>query len=254
MTTVDATRARRSTEDLVDDLAHQAGIAAKDEHVKGRGGLRSAAEARRTEHGSAKDVAKEGAKGIAEHAIPDVLEHWGWAVAGGVAFAAGSVVGAYHLYMHAWAEPNAKGDNLRALHANDAVNVAVARGLAFDPRFGEDEAKMRPDCEKGTGKLLEKMDADPDLRAILQARADEGFLVAERAHAATAHIADPSARAQAMQRWLKDNGFGDRIQKDIAFQKGAQFFLWSTAHGTAAAESAKVHARAPVERDVQTRG
>jgi len=275
---VDGVDCRRRTEDLVDGWAHDAGLVQKDEHVQGRAGLRSSARAwEERNHGTPGEGAKEVAVGLAKELAPDVAEyglmegHGAAAVAAasagrvagtaiGVGVATGTVVGAYELYMHAWAEPHQKGDNLRALQHNDAVNVALATSLAFDPRFGADEKARRPGVEKGTGQLLEQLNGkDAALRPILQGRADEGFMAQERAFAATQQLGNTPARAEAMQRWMKDNGFADRQRNDVAFGKGVEYFNWIGAQPKHAgidmsAEARKVHDRQPPTQPFACRG
>jgi hypothetical protein len=266
---------RRRTEELVDDWAHDAGIVSKDEHVKGRAGLRSAADAwEARNHGTKGEAAAGVAEGLAVQIAPDVAEHFmfggssavvsaaGMAGAGlalGVGVAASSVYGAYRLYKDAWADPHAKGDNIRALAHNDAVNVAVASSLSFDPRFASEEAARRPGVEKNSAKLVTELHGkDAALVPILQARADEGFVAAERSLEATKSLAGTPERAVAMQRWMKDNGFEDRARNDVAFGKGAEYCVWL--HGAShrgldvAAESKKVHDRQPPVQGFACRG
>lgn len=262
---VDGVDCRRRTEDLVDDWAHDAAIVANDEHVKGRAGLRSSADAWETRnHGTkgeaathvAGELAKELGHEVADHAI---FEGHGAAArllgtVGGVGTAVGvgvvlsTLVTAQQLYSE-WGHAHQKGDDIRSLAQNDAVNVALARGLAFHPAFGNDEASRRPGVEKGTGRLLEQLNGkDAPLLPVLQARADEGFVATERAYEATKHLAGTPERAGAMRAWLKDNGFEDRQRTDVAFGKGAEYFTWLQGVGAkrgadVAAELQKIHDR-----------
>lgn len=256
---------RRNTEDLVDRWAHDAKIVKDDEHVRARAGLESHDHAwkNRNEvtpgHAGrhlAVDVAKELAPEIAQMAAEHVAIRGAMMAAGGVVVG-GMILTAYDLMKHGWAVPNAKGDHFAALAHNDAVNVAIAKGLAFDPRFGEHEAAARPGVLVNAGKLLEALQGkDRALTPILQARADEGFVATERAFAATKHLAGHPDRHFAMAKWLDDNGYGDRRRNDVAFGKGMEYFNWvQSARGVdPASESKKVHDRAPVEPDFACRG
>ena len=262
---VDGVDCRRRTEELVDDWAHDAGIVAKDEHVNGRAGLRSSAEAWETRnHGTKGEAAHHVGVELAKELAPEVVDHalfegggkaalrFGLSHAAGLGLgagvAAGSVLTAHQLYSE-WAHAHQKGDDLRSLAQNDAVNVALSRTLSFHPAFGNDEAARRPGVEKGTGKLLEQLHGkDAALVPIMQARADEGFVAAERAFGATRHLAGSPERAGAMRAWMKDNGFEDRQRNDIAFGKGVEYFGWLEGVGAqrgadVAAESKKVHDR-----------
>jgi hypothetical protein len=275
---VDGVDCRRRTEDLVDDWAHDAGLVQKDEHVQGRAGLRSSAQAWEARNeGTAGEATKEVAKNLAKEIGPDVADfglmegHGAAAVAAasagraagtavGVGVAGGTVLGAYELYMHAWAQPHQKGDNIRALQHNDAVNVALATSLAFAPGFAADEKSRRPGIEKGTSQLLEQLNGkDAALKPILQGRADEGFVAQERAFAATQHLGNSPARGEAMQRWMKDNGFTDRQRNDVAFGKGVEYFNWigtqpKHAGIDVSAEAKKVHDRQPPIQPFACRG
>jgi hypothetical protein len=244
--------AQSRTEDLVDRWAHDAGIAGPDEHVKGRAGLKSSATAwEERNHGTPGHAAKHVGVGLVREIAPELIEHG--AKHAGARLATGLALGAignvaltsYELYKQGWAEPHRKGDEIRQLQHNDAVNVALARSLAFDPRFGEAEKAGRPGVEKGTTKLVEQLNGkDAALKPILQARADEGFAAAERAFKATASV-PPQSRPEAMRQWYKGNGCEDRCRNDVAFGKGAEYFLWCQgARGVSVdAEAMKVHAR-----------
>lgn len=258
---VDGVDCRRRTEDLVDGWAHDAGIVAQDEHVKGRAGLRSSSEAWATRnHGTrgeaathvAAELGKELAPELADHAVVEGPGAAARLVGAGTAVALGVIVStavtAQQLYSE-WGHAHQKGDNIRALAQNDAVNVALARGLDFHAGFGNDEASRRPGVEAGTARLLGQLGGkDAPLKPILQARADEGFVAAERAYGATRHLAGTPERAAAMHAWMKDNGFADRQRTDVAFGKGVEYFAWlegaGPKHGAdAAAQSQKVHDR-----------
>lgn len=270
---VDGVDCRRRTEDLVDGWAHDAGIVGKDEHVQARAGIGSSAQAwEERNHGTVGEGAKEVALGIAKEVAPDVAEyglmegHGAAAIAVasagraagvsiGVGVAALTTLGAYELYKNGWAEPHHKGDNIRALQHNDAVNVAVASSLSFAPGFAADERARRPGVEKGTSQLVEQLNGkDAALKPILQARADEGFLAQERAFAATQHLGNTPARGEALQRWMKDNGFADRQRNDVAFGKGVEYFNWVATQPKHSGLDVNVEARKVHDRQPPTQG
>ncbi len=206
MSGVDGVSSRRRTEELVDDWAHDAGIAGKDEHVKGRAGLRSSSEVwEARKEATAGEAVREVASGLAKELGPELLDH--------------AVV---------------EGHGALALRAAQV--------------------------EKGTTKLVEQLKGkDAALVPILQARADEGFIVQQRAHEATKSLGNTPARAEAMQNWMKDNGFEDRRRNDVAFGKGAEYFEWvsaqpKSAHLDVCAESKKVHARQAPTQPFACRG
>ncbi|CAN5875684.1 hypothetical protein BH11MYX4_BH11MYX4_27870 [soil metagenome] len=247
--TIESSNCRRSTSDLVDEWSHDAGLVGKDEHVKGHAGLRSAAEAWESRNpGTKAEAAREVAGALADQLAPDVFEHLGMAALGvGAGVAGSAVMGAYGLYKHAWADAHAKGDNIRDLAHNDAVNVALSQKLAFDPRFGAEEAAKRPGVANNTEKLTRQLNGkDAALVPILQARADEGFCAMDRALDATKGLAGSPQRAAAIQSWMKDNGFEDRMRNDVAFGKGTEYCLWTQSPHPgvdASTEANKVHAR-----------
>jgi hypothetical protein len=203
MSGIDGASARRRTEDLVDDWAHDAGLVGKDEHVKGRAGLRSSAQVwEGRAEGTPGEVAKHVGIGLAKELLPEIADHAvveghgaialraaqsgraaGVGLAGVVVLA--TAIGAYELYKDGWAEAHHKGDNLRALQNNDAVNVALAKSLAFDPRFGAQEAASRPAVEAGT--------TEPWRWALRRAHGAS----ASRQHAATAAAWTARRRADA---------------------------------------------------------
>jgi hypothetical protein len=262
MSSVGSVCTGRKTEDLIDEWAHDAAIAGEDDRVKGRAGLRSHASAwrGRGEHaGSAAPVT------IAEIVAPDAaLAALEGMEVGVAAFAAGLVASTFvstaHWYYAGWVEPHAKGDNLRALAQNDAVNVALARGLDFHPRFGAHEAAMRPGVERGTERLLDALRGDDaPIKPVLQERADAGFTAAERAFQATAALRGSPARAEALTRWMKDNGFAERMRGDVAFGKGFEYYVWLETMGDregvdVAVERAKIHDRAAPLAEFRCRG
>ena len=261
MSGVSGADCRKKTEDLVDRWAHDAGVVGKDEHVKGRAGLKSSEEAWKARNDApAGQLAKDAGIGITRELLPDALEK----LAIGGTLGAGAVIGstaygAYELYS-GWAAAHAKGDDIRQLAHNDSVNVALAKSLAFDSRFGADEAARRPGVEKNTAKLVEALRGkDKDLGPVLQSRADEGFLTMQRAFAATKPLAHSPERGAAMTKWLDDNGFQDRRRNDVAFGKGMEYFTWLDGAGAqrgadVTAETRKVHDRQPPDRSFACRG
>ena len=258
---VNGSDCRNKTENLIDRWAHDAGVVGKDERVEGRAGLKSSEEAwKGRNHATAGQLGKDAAIGVGRELLPEVLEKAAIFGALGAGAVIGSTVyGAYELYA-GWADAHAKGDNIRQLAHNDSVNVALAKGLAFDSRFGADEAARRPGVEKNTAKLIEGLQGkDKDLVPVLQSRADEGFLTMERAFAATKHLAHSPERGQAMMKWLDANGFQDKRRNDVAFGKGTEYFTWLEGTGVqrgvdVAAETKKVHDRQPPDRTFACRG
>lgn len=260
---IDGVSCRRKTEDLVDDWAHDAGIVANDEHIKARSGSKSSAKAWEERHDvSGGDVAEAGIH-MGVEVAPEIITHVHLGGAAAVLGVTGCVLAsAGLLYKGAWADAHAKGDGIRELAHNDAVNVAIARRLDFAPAFKAYETASRPGVEKNTDKLLSALDGkDKALVPILQARADEGFIAQKRAFEATKALGNTPERAEAMQRWMKDNGFGDRQRSDVAFGKGAEYFMWLRTVPAAAGgieltktETAKVEQRTKPDQAFVCRG
>ncbi len=225
----------RKTGELVDKWAHDAGIVDDKHHVTGSARAKSGAQVHAERHrgetpgGAVKDTAI----GVAKETLPEIvghkLAHSGAVRAAGIIEGGGFVGGiAYLAYecLHELSAAEKKADEIRAAYDNDAVNVALARSLAFDPHFGELEAAKRPGVNQAGATLSQKLNEPGNpLKAAFQQRADDGFDAARRAYAATQHL--PAAdQPAATEKWMKDNGFGDQFQNDVAFGKGAEYFTW----------------------------
>lgn len=244
----------RRTDELLQEVAHDAGIAAEGRQVRITAGTKSQAQIWKERHGDAApvDVLKAVVKGVGEHALPDAAEHLlhveGVAVGGLVV---GGIFKLYAECLHELDRAERKAEELRNAGDNDAVNVALAAGLAFDPRFADAERAKRPGVEKAAGQVLEALSGkDATIRQILQLRADEGFVAARRAFDATTGM-KPETRAAAMQRLV-----GPRMREDAAFGKGVEYFMWAagTRGVDLAGEVRKVEDRRPPSAGVHVRG
>lgn len=249
----------KRTGELVDEWAHSAGIVDSRHHVTGSTATKSGVALHRERHEeeTKAKAAKAVGIGVGKDLGPEVAAHElarrGVARAANVDLVALPFAVAYFAYecLHELSAAEKKADEIRAAFDNDAVNVALARSLSFDPRFGELEAARRPGVDRAGAKLSEKLNEPGNtMRGIFQARADEGFDAARRADAATRHL--PAAeRGPAIARWMSDNGFGARLKDDVAFGKGAEYFAWihtsqAQALGVdAGAEIQKVDGRLP---------
>jgi len=97
------------------------------------------------------------------------------------------------------------------------------------------------------------------MKAAFQTRADDGFVAAERAARAVAHLPE-SERPAAFERWMKDNGFADRLANGVAFGKGVEYSKWiHTAQAKELgvepqAEIDKVESRRPPEQPFRRAG
>lgn len=244
---------RRSTEDLMDTLAHDAGVLKDDEHVRSGAMVQNGAGAwtsRREDQGHAAihHGVEDGALHAAEHFAPHALEHLGYAVAGGVVggvlVVAGPVLQLHGLMTEGWLKPNLKGDEVRAKQTNDAMNVAVARALDAPPAFGDSIVRERPGVEKGTNTMLTTLEGkDAAMVPVLQARSDEGFLAAQKAFGdARANKSTNPGEAALAQMTAK---YKDRMERDVAFGLGVKLFVWSHAQdaATRAAVETSVHDR-----------
>jgi hypothetical protein len=229
---------QRRTADLVDDLAHQAQVVDKEHHISGSTTMKSGTQLHKERHGTAgaADAGKSTAIGVAKEMVPEIIEHYGRHGVAGGAQAAGRVAGlgvvggigifAYEC-LHELATAEKKGAEIRAAFDNDAVNVALAKTLAFNPAFGEVEATKRPGVSQASARLSAKLNepSNAAMKAVFQARADEGFVAAERGGKAVAHLPE-AERPAAFARWMKDNGFGERMENDVAFGKGVEHAQW----------------------------
>lgn len=256
---------RKRTGELIDALAHEAGLVDGAHHVHGEAFAKSGAirHRERNDDGQPSDVAEHAAfDGLLE------LVTWGADRFGPhlarASRAASAVEGGAEVVSILWLGVEAvgalidaeeKGVAIRAAFDNDAVHCALAGNLAFDPAFAALEQHARPGVTAGTTKLTLALQAPGHpIKPVLQARADEGFLAAERAATATADV-PPKERPLAIARWYRDNGYGGRMRDDIAFAKGAEYHAFVT-HASAAGlydlraddELRKVQARAPLER------
>jgi len=163
----------------------------------------------------------------------------------------GGTLKLYGEMLHELDRTERKAEELRAAGDNDAVNVALAAGLAFDPRFTEAEKAKRPGVEKAAAKVLETLNGkNAATKQVLQQRADEGFLAAKGAFDATKGL-PPDARGAEMQKRIGSA----RMREDAAFGKGVEYFLWAagTKGVDVAAETKKVIDRQPPDRGVHVR-
>ncbi len=128
--------------------------------------------------------------------------------------------------------------------AHQAGIVDKDHHVSGDPRM-KSGAQLHKE-RHGSTKLSEKLNEPKNagMKAAFQARADEGFVAAERAAKAVAHLPE-AERPAAFGRWMKDNGFGDRLENDVAFGKGVEYAKW--VH-TEAAKKLGVDAHAEIEK------
>lgn len=250
MSDVSGVSRNRRTEEMMDDLAHDAGIAPGGEHVHSGALQESAAHAWATRHDKAlpdaKTIAKEGAAKAVEHATEHALEH-GWIAGGGAAAAsmviAGSALTLKFLIEEAWLKPHLEGDHMRELQANDALNVGVADTLAMPPGFRASVRGDRPGVEKGAEKVRVALQGrDAAMVPVLQARADEGFLAMKLVFADASHLPQEQ-REKAIAAGLAT--LQDRAAHDVAFGLGMKLFVWS--------ESQDGATRTKIDQDVESR-
>ena len=234
---------RRSTEDLMDTLAHDAGVLKDDEHVRSGAMAQSGSSAWTSRrdgqgHDAIHHGVEDGLLHAAEHYAPHLLAHAGYAVAGGVAgsvlVVAGPVLQLHGLLNEGWLKPNLKGDEVRAKQTIDAINVAVVRMLNAPTEFGDSIVAQRPAGETGAKIMLGTLRGkDAAMIPVLQARSDEGFLAAEKAFGdAKASKSTNPGEAALAQLTAK---YKDRMEHDVAFGLGVKLFAWSHAQGAATA-------------------
>jgi hypothetical protein len=244
---------RKRTSELVDQVAHDAHIVDAEHHVPGRALMKSG----RTMHAERNDDHGPASAGM--HVTADtVLE--AIAVGAEQVHAAKCEVAAEGVALllltgsivYAGYDAKKKAGEIRAAFDNDAVNCALAGNLAFNPAFAALEQHARPGVTLATGELSRQLQDNP-IRAVLQARADEGYLAAEHAVEASKHL-PVAERPAAIARWLTDH-YPSRLADDVAFAKGVEYHAFVTAAAArglygvnAEAELAKVDERAPLER------
>lgn len=222
---------RRSTEQMMDEAVHDAGLLGKEEHAK-TGAFRAdpvKVHAERTErlnHHGAHALAEAVVHESAEEAISHFALHHsaaaGMAAGGGVAM---GIFTAEKLLFGQLREQWHQGDLAKNAAVNNAVNRAVVSQLDYAQPFAKADHAARPANDASVMKLTQKMNETPGLRAELQSRADQGFLAAKSAWAATAG-GDPSTRAERMMKALEQGGHKDKLANDVAFGKGVQYFAW----------------------------
>lgn len=226
---MDISQARRkSSEELVDGVAHDSGIVRGDAHLTSSATRPTGNDIHRSRHdhpGAVGDCAQGAARDTSMYLAADLLADVGTGAAGAVE------MGSLALFaVEAWAEgvkAYKKGQEIGAAYDNDAVNIALSNSgvLAFDPSFSTFETMKRPGVSTNAVSALSIELGKPKnvaLRQVLQARADEGFLAADRAMNATANV-PPDQRAAAIHRWFVDNGYADRMLHDVAFGKGVEY-------------------------------
>jgi hypothetical protein len=242
---------QRSTEQMMDEVAHDARLVGSKEHVHSGGTQESAAKAWSSRHDKAlasdgKAVAKEGAVAAFEELFGEALEHGyvaGGAAAAGPLVAFGSLMQWRFLVEEGWLKPHLEGDHVRELQTNDALNVGVADALALPPAFKKSVHDARPGVEKGAEKVrIALAGKDAAMVPVLQARADEGYLAAQRLASDVASL-PPDQRKKAIEDGMKK--LVERGSHDVAFGLGLHLFTWSQAQdaATRAKVDADVHAR-----------
>lgn len=242
---------QRSTEDLMDTLAHDAGVLGKDEHVRssalGKSGAatwrdRNAEEGHATVH----HAATEGAVHAAQHALEHGVEHGVRGAAAGSA--AGIVVGTAFqlrfLITEGWLKPHMKGDEIRDRQTNDAINLAVVDTIDVPSEFRAATRRERPGVEKGADLMKAQLRGpDAAMVPVLQARSDEGFLEAQKLWKDVS-ATPANKRGEAFTAGLEAK-FKDRLANDVAFGTGVRLFTWSQSQDekTRSAVDASVHGR-----------
>lgn len=253
----------KSSNEIVDRWAHDAGLARGDEKVSSSACAKS---------GTALHKGRNDDMHGATHLGKDILEHGAWTTVEFVAHGtelSTAVQGAMHVAgplsfaavaLHELKAAKEKEAEIKNAFTNDAVNVALVCSLDFPDAFKLAEKAARPGVDKGAEKLMMKLQGeDKALKPVLQARVDEGFLAAQRAAAATANVPEKD-RGAAIARWLDANGFSDRMKNDVAFGKGVEYFGWcSSPAGKAAGASvdtaiAKIEARRVPPQPTMVRG
>lgn len=247
---------QRSTEDLMDTLAHDAGVLGKDgkdEHVRSSAFGKSSAAAwggRNAEQGHAlgHHAVQEGCAVGMEHAVEHAAHHAMLGAAGGLmagaAVGLGSVLQLRFLITEGWLKPHMKGDAVTDRQTNDAINLAVVDIIDVPSEFRAATRRERPGAERGAQMLntqLRKKDAP--MVPVLQARSDEGFLEAQKLWKDLS-ATPANKRGEAFTAGLEAK-FKDRLAHDVAFGTGVRLFAWSQSQDekTRTAVDANVHGR-----------
>ena len=146
----------RRTDDLLDVVAHDAGVVDKDHHVKATAGTKSQAQIWKERHGDEGplDAAKHAGKAIVEHLLPDFADEGLHAGAGAGGLVIGGILKFYAEGLHELDRAEKKADELRAAGDNDAVNVALAKGLAFEATKGLPPAQRAAEMQKQIGTRM----------------------------------------------------------------------------------------------------
>lgn len=250
---------RRSTEQLMDQAAHDAGLLGTEERAR-TGAFRADPVKVHAERNGA-DPAHElghlvlhGGKEACDHVMEHALEKapaYGTRALGAAGFVVGIVKLQYDLTKHV-AEAWHHGDLAKNAAVNNAVNRAVVSQLDYAQSFAKADHAARPANDQAVMKLTQKMNETQGLRAELQSRADQGFLAARSAWAATAG-GDPNTRADRMMKALEQAGHKDKLASDVAFGKGVQYYAWLQAQRpeVRAAEESRIQSR-NIERPALT--
>ncbi len=223
---------RRSTEQMMDQAVHDAGLLGKEEHAK-TGAFRAdpvKVHAERNGEDPLHELghlALHGGKEICDHVMEHAIEkapEYGTRALGAAGFIVGTVKLQYDLSKHV-AEAWHHGDLAKNAAVNNAVNRAVVSQLDYSQAFAKADHAARPANDQAVMRLTQKMNETAGLRAELQSRADQGFLAAKNAWAVTAG-GDPNTRADRMMKALEQAGHKDKLANDVAFGKGVQYFAW----------------------------
>ena len=217
-----------STNDIMNDAEHAAGVLPANEHLRTGGMKLTSTEtlAKHKEHQmNAEHRLHELVEHGVEHGAAEVLAH----VLHFAALAplvtvtsAGEVLGAE---VHGdWKA----GQDAKEAHRNDVADWALVGTLKFHPDFKAAEHAKRPLVKEKDGlAIVAQLNAEPTRKAALQGRADQGFQAAAKAFDAVKGLPGGQQRAALLVAVKQSNALA--LKDDLAFAKGVEYFLFCQA-------------------------
>jgi hypothetical protein len=226
----------RSTELILNGVAREAGVLHEGEAVHVTGHDRTYRQTKASQEpviGPNAGTVKNGAEGTCKaiELLDMFIESPKLAVAAEWAGAIGVPLAAVSL-LHDYNEAFTNGEERSEALQKDMMHIALVANLALPDGFRAAEAAMRPDATAGwqapATKIAEKLALDPNAKAILQLRCDEGM------HVALQYMQS----GRPLDDFMKANeGFAKRFQLDAAFRAGFDAVVWSSEQGPKQLES-----------------
>lgn len=226
-----------STNTILNDAEHDAGVLARDVQVKTGGMKRTGPELLADRNAAEMDLHHRMQEAL-DHATRHQLVH-------GLPPAIGALATPIEFALLCIEETHADwkaGQAAKQAMVNDVADLALSTGLDYAGSFKASQFERRAHVSKAAEKTRMLLDTKPESKALLQARSDQGFLAAQKA-AEDVRGLPPEQRRDAMMTTLQRSS-ASTIEHDAAFAKGVEYFLHCQSDpALLQSESARIGAR-----------